>query len=431
MSGAEPRPWLRAAAYLCVLCPFFFLSYGFANWAAGLRSHVPSLVFGWESHIPFLVWTIVPYWSTDLFYGVSLFLCRDRRELDIHACRLLFVQLVSVSVFLALPLRFSFERPDTGGLFGAMFTALMGFDRPFNQAPSLHLGLITVLWAKYADHTRGLVRWMIRSWFALMAISTLTTYQHHFIDLPSGVWVGLLALAVFPDTAPARRFPASSDPRRFLLAVRYLLVTLVLVLLAWGIGGAAWLLLWPAGATAIVAGIYFVGRAELFRKCGGRIPRPMLALLGPYLVAAWLNSRNAPKTVELTPGVLLGRIPGRSEREKLGIASIVDLCAELPVDVQGVQYRGVPVLDLTVPSVEQIDAGVQALQAFAGSRPTLVFCALGLFRSATVAAAWLVACDEAVSVKEAVETVRALQPRVVLNPAAVARLVEWASRRIT
>ncbi|HEX2060639.1 MAG TPA: serine/threonine protein phosphatase, partial [Thermoanaerobaculia bacterium] len=118
------RPTLRAAAWLAFLGPFFFASYGFANWLASRRTNVGAVVFEWERAIPFLPWTIVPYWSIDLLYAISLFVCTTRRELDRHAQRLLFVQLVSVACFIFFPLRFTFERPRSEGLFGALFTAL-------------------------------------------------------------------------------------------------------------------------------------------------------------------------------------------------------------------------------------------------------------------------------------------------------------------
>ena len=62
----------RAAAWLVLLGPFFYLSYGLANHLAASRADVPSLVFDWERHLPFWAWTIFPYWSLNLFYGLSL-----------------------------------------------------------------------------------------------------------------------------------------------------------------------------------------------------------------------------------------------------------------------------------------------------------------------------------------------------------------------
>jgi len=117
--GLTPEhPWKRALAWLAFLGPFFFASYGLANWAASRRDLVGSVVFSWEREIPFLPWTIVPYWSIDLLYVLSLFLCATVRELDVHAKRLLCAQLVCVVCFLLFPLSFSVSRPPTDGFPG-------------------------------------------------------------------------------------------------------------------------------------------------------------------------------------------------------------------------------------------------------------------------------------------------------------------------
>ena len=134
--------WGRSLAWLMLLGPLFFLSYGFSNQLAAAKAVDHSIVFDWERHIPFLPWTIVPYWSIDLLYGLSFLLCRTRLEVDRHALRLLTAQIISVACFIAFPLHFAFERPQVDGFFGALFDALMDFDKPYNQAPSLHISLL-------------------------------------------------------------------------------------------------------------------------------------------------------------------------------------------------------------------------------------------------------------------------------------------------
>src|SRR5439155_15809062 len=132
---------------------------------------------------------------------------------------------------------------------------------------------------------------MMRGWMILIGLSTLTTFQHHFIDLPTGLWVGLVCLLLFPEEEPAPRSRPAPDSRRIGLGAAYLAGAILLAGAAFRIGGAALWLLWPAGALLIVAGIYGSGRPELFRKINGVMPPAMIALLAPYLAAAWLNSR--------------------------------------------------------------------------------------------------------------------------------------------
>ena len=217
MTATASIPWRRGLAWLLFLGPFFFLSYGFANHVAAERDVSDTLLFEWERGIPFIPWTIIPYWSIDLLYGLSFLLCRDKQQVDRHALRLLTTQIVSVSCFLLFPLHFSFERPAVDGFFGAMFDALMGFDKPYNQAPSLHIGLLVIIWARFAAATPRSYRWLVHAWTALIALSVLTTYQHHFVDIPTGALVGFLCLWLWPDSGRpplADWLPARVSDRR-------------------------------------------------------------------------------------------------------------------------------------------------------------------------------------------------------------------------
>ena len=143
----QARPWRRALAGSAFSARFFFASYGFANWLAAQRAHVGAIVFAWERAIPFLPWTIVPYWSIDLFYGLSLFVCTHATRAR-HATRrrLLTAQVVAVACFIAFPLRFASCGRRPAGSFGLLFAVLGSFDKPFNQAPSLHIALLCILW---------------------------------------------------------------------------------------------------------------------------------------------------------------------------------------------------------------------------------------------------------------------------------------------
>lgn len=417
------RPWRRALAWLALLGPLFFATYGFANTMAARRANVPSVVFDWESAVPFWPWTIVPYWSIDLFYAASLFVCRDRRELDTHALRLLTAQALAVACFLLWPLCFSFPRPEVEGAFGALFDLLYGFDKPFNQAPSLHIVLLVILWMRFARHAKQGWRWLLHGWFALIGVSVLTTYQHHFIDIPTGLLAGWLCVWMWPEGAapPWRSAAWARDPVRWRLAWRYAAGSASCVALAWSLRGAALWLLWPAVSLLLVAANYaLLGAAGFQKRADGRIATAACWLFAPYLLAAWINSRwwtrHAPQPVRVAGDVWLGRIPGRGERD--GFAHVVDVCAELPLRDRRPGDVVVPMLDLVAPSPDELRVAARAIEtACADGSRVLVYCALGYSRSAAAVAAWMLHSGRATSVEGAVAQVRRARAAVVLEDA--------------
>ncbi|PAT33554.1 serine/threonine protein phosphatase [Vandammella animalimorsus] len=451
-----PRPpglWRQALWRLLALAVLFYTSYGLANYAAEQRAlghwgsqGVGSVVFDWERHIPLWPWTIVPYWSINLLYALSLFVCRSRQELLTHWRRLLTVQAVAIACFLLWPLRFAWQRPAIDGVFGLLFDALMGFDKPFNQAPSLHIALLVVLWLLYGRHLQApWARWLLHGWFALIGLSVLTTWQHHFIDLPTGALLGLLAawLWPMPPMAHTATGPAPSDAARRRLARRYLggalaCTALAALLTSLGQPAALWLL-WPATALLLVAGHYARwGSAGFQKRPDGRHSTASRWLLAPYTLAAWLNrhwwTRRHPQPNAIAPGLWLGRMPARPGPElPPQCAALIDLCAELPcpraVHRQLAHYTALPWLDLLIPTAEQCLQAADAIEAARRQAPgqaVLVCCALGYSRSAMAVAAWLLRYGHAASPAAAVARLQAARPQAVLHASHRAVLAQLA-----
>lgn len=420
----EPALLKPAVLWLLLLAPLFFSTYGFATWVTSQRDDVGTLVFAWESHMPFLAWTIVPYWTIDLLYGLSLLLPNSRDELKRHAMRLLTAQVIAVSCFLLWPLTFTFPRPEMDGVFGWMFDVLAGFDRPFNQAPSLHIALLVVLWVCYQRHLQGFWRWLMHGWFALIGVSVLTTYQHHFVDVPTGALAGWLCVWLWPldRPSPLRSARLTRDPARLRLALRYGLGAALFFGLAFFYGGAWLWLIWPAVAVLMVALNYLAFGASGFQKReDGRLSPAVRWLLAPYLAAAWINSRvwtrKHPQPDQVADDVWLGRIPTSAELRDTSFNAVLDLCAELSMDSSVIAYRTLPVLDLSAPTAEQCLTAAQTIEHLRQHGPVLVCCALGYSRSATAVAAWLLHSGRADSVDAAIARIRHARPGVVLHPA--------------
>ena len=413
--------WWRSIAWLLFLGPFFFLSYGAANeWAAGLEQ-VASIRYDWERAIPFMPWTIVPYWSIDLLYGLAFLFCRSVRAVDRLALRLLAVQLVSVACFVLFPLRFGGGQPEVVGVFAPLFAALRAFDQPFNQAPSLHIGLLVVIWAQFARHSPPRWRVLIHAWALLIFVSVLSTWQHHFIDLPTGALVGALALWLWPDEseAPLAGFRLTRDAERRQLAARYAAASAVFALPA--LAGGAWLWsLWVSLSLALLSLIHLGPGSAGFQKMHGRHSVAVRMLLAPYLLAARINprlwSRRRPDRDLISDEVWLGALPTRLEPINGRLPALLDLTAELPAPHNAAHYRNHAWLDLIPPQPAALAQAAHSIEALRAHGPVLVCCALGYGRSAAAVAAWLVLSGRAPDATEAIVHIRARRPRIVLRP---------------
>lgn len=419
--GVQPGLWKRGALWLLLLAPLFFISYGQVNHFTATRTDVQSLVFAWEQRIPFVPWTIIPYWSIDLLYGISLLICTSRRELDRHALRLVAASLIACAGFLLFPLRFTFQRPATDGVAGLLFRQLEQFDLPFNQAPSLHIILAWLLWLRFRAHLSGRWQTALGAWFLLIGLSVLTTWQHHAIDVVSGLVVGVIISYLLPVSWNGRWRPGRPD---YALARRYgaasLLFFMAGFLLPYG-----WLLLWPALALAIVTCGYLGLRESVWQKNSrGRISLSAWLLLLPVIAGAHLSRRYFCRRLtpvsEITDGIAIGCWPVGPVTQ----ASVLDLTAEFNASAKskGSPCICYPLLDLTVPDRHQLLEAVAQLRALHQQHHSvLVHCALGLSRSALVVAAWLIT-ERGLSAAEAVDILRARRPEIVLSAAHIALL---------
>ncbi len=101
------------------------------------------------------------------------------------------VSLIGFTCFSLWPIEM--PRP-TAGVPSGMYGLLIRYDGPTNCFPSLHLALATFTACAVVVATdgrlRGLLRWILPIWIALIGFATLATKQHYFVDLPAGIVLG-------------------------------------------------------------------------------------------------------------------------------------------------------------------------------------------------------------------------------------------------
>lgn len=363
----KTKPFLSQLAALVVVAAIFYASYGATNALASARANVPEIYFAWERAVPFWAWSIVPYWSLNLLYALGFFLCRDSRELARYVTQLLAAQIIATLFFIAFPLQMSWEKPAVSGFSGFLFASLATFDLPFNQAPSLHIILCVVVGAFYLRKARTVwLKAALVAWFALIGLSVLTTYQHHFIDIPTGLAAGCFVLLVRPMDGEPLRFAMAAEIARYKWAALYLgLAFLTLFMAIFGAkiwsSWALWLS-WASLSFALVAcGYAFLG-AGVFAKNGqGRHAAAAKALLFPYLCVARLNAlfwlRGRRLSDEILTGLYLGSVKQAGKFD-----AVLDLAAEFERPGGAQIYASLAMLDMITPGAAELKRGADELE---------------------------------------------------------------------
>jgi len=389
---AEPMSWFdRAKAllldrfflakfgwsvFLCFLGLFLYTGTNYLVYRRSLVAPIHAYYYRWEQYLPFVPLMVIPYWSIDPLYFFGPLICTSRRELYAHVKRMTAGIVVSCICFMLWPLREGFTRPEVTGISGWLFRRLMQVDRPFNMAPSLHIVEAALLWVIYARHTRGWLRLSVHVWFVLIYVSTVLTFQHHVFDIITGQLLAIILFYIFPDVPEGYEIVQSQKaPLNLRVGMRYAIGALILSLLTfrWG-----WPMVWPAMALAIMAIAYLALDHRVLRKCGPKLPASTRLILFPYLLGDWIAlmfyRRSGEAFTQIAPGVWIGRRLWPHEARALiavGVTSVLDLgaeCSESPI-LAKLDYRALPVLDLTVPpprvmreaaSLDRRDAGPNA-----------------------------------------------------------------------
>ena len=419
----RPSRWY-ALTCLLLVGALFYLSYGLSNVWAARHMPLPEISFAWERHIPFWAWTIVPYWSLNIFYALGFFLCQSRVALHRYMAQLLLAQVIAVSCFVLWPLQFSWVKPQADGVSGWLFASLAAFDQPYNQAPSLHI-ILTILvgrfywnyWSNYSTSWVPWVRMLWAAWLGLIALSVLTTYQHHFIDIPCGLAVGALIAWLFPNEEPypwQRPIRVTSAHGRW----QGLYWGMVVIFAALALQGGAWLwCVWPLLSCVLLAACYSgVGAVGLQKASTGVLQLGAFIILLPYLLVVRLNMafwlRGQAYFAMVVEDVAVGSVVAVHKFE-----AVVDVCAEYPVWHPPAHYVVQPMLDMAPPECDDLLRAVRALEDFRvqTQRPVLVCCALGYGRSVAVVVLWLLCYRRAADLASAVGLVRMARPRMVLS----------------
>ncbi|PQA95547.1 hypothetical protein B0A69_03965 [Chryseobacterium shigense] len=422
----ETRPTLKQQTYAFALCAFVFMTvYNFAAWYTSKSEKVPSFTFDFEKHIPFLPWSIIPYMTSVCFFCLVFFVCKNHEQLKVLTKRMLFTTIVAGACFILFPLRFSLTKPTTdGSIVDYSFQFLKMFDSPFNQSPSLHIAYALIFWTVFRNLKR--FRTFLMVWLIAVGISTLTTYQHHFMDILAGTVLAHLSFIIFPYRKHDFQY------RNFHVANFYFLSGWILIsasVLLDRFYSHLWLiLLWPAGMAIIIGYHYQKNTTHFLKDKNGKISLWKKVFYTPYrmiYLIFWKFLRKNKKPLEIVPRIYISSRPGREDLHYFEVTSnmlVYDLSAEME-EIQDLKkkssYHSVPFLDIgtldideTKKLVNEITENYRKLRA---DGKIVIHCTMGLTRSSVIG---ILVMKNILSLPldEAVDTMKGIHKEAVIHP---------------
>ncbi|KMQ59508.1 hypothetical protein ACM46_20705 [Chryseobacterium angstadtii] len=391
----ERRPQLKQQIFAFVSSALvFMIVYNFAAWYASEVEKVPSFVFDFEKYIPFLPWSIIPYMTSGIFFCSVFFLCKNQEQLKVLTKRMLFVTVAAGFFFILFPLKFSLPKPQVNAsILNVSFYFLKLFDSPFNQSPSLHIAYAFIFWTLFRELKRFRTLFML--WLIMLGISTLTTYQHHFIDILSGTILAHISFIIFPYRKNDFRY------RNFQVANFYFLSGWILVsaaLLLDKFSGHLWLIvLWLAAISMIIGYHYQKNRIHFLKNNNGKISLGRKVFYAPYLIIYWMFwkfLRKNKKPLEIAPRIYISSRPGREDLHFFKInpdTLVYDLSAEMEEipDLKNKSlYRSVPFLDIGTFDVNETRQLVAEITESYSNLPMegkiFIHCTMGFTRSSVI-----------------------------------------------
>jgi membrane-associated phospholipid phosphatase len=429
----EKRLKISQKIYALILCSVVFMMvYNYSAWHISKLENVPSFVFNFEKHIPFISWSIIPYMTSGLFFCSIFFFCKTKEQLTVLIKRMLFVTIIAGIGFLLFPLKFSLNKPEiNSSVLGTPFQFLGIFDSPFNQAPSLHIAYAFIFWSVFRNLKRGRIFLMI--WLILLGISTLTTYQHHLIDILTGAILAHITFIIFPYRKNDFQY-RNLQVANYYFLFGWIFLTISLLfdqfiiksdsILLWI---TLWIKLWITFMTALIGYHYQKNNIHFLKDKEGNISVVKTMFYAPYLLIYrifWKFLRKNRKPIEIVPNVYISSKPDKKNLIDFNVNKntfVYDLSAEIEETKslkENTKYRSVPFLDIGSFDIDETRKLLTEITNNYNNLPKggkiLIHCTMGFTRSSVIGIL-VIKNILSLSIEEAVTQMKILNKNAIIH----------------
>jgi membrane-associated phospholipid phosphatase len=148
-----------------------------------------------DQAVPFVPQTLWIYVSEYIFFPAVYITCKDLVNANKYLYSFAALWIISVAIF-TYPRDLFPLTQDLDALTHMTFSTLRVADNPSNCCPSLHVSSVFLSSFIFVDEQRKKFPFFF-GWASLIALSTLTTKQHYFIDIMTGLLMAIIMYWIF------------------------------------------------------------------------------------------------------------------------------------------------------------------------------------------------------------------------------------------
>jgi membrane-associated phospholipid phosphatase len=184
-----------------VFCVVLVVAVYFTNEIYALLNHGPAVLnlqTAVDRALPLVPIFVIPYDSLNYFVYASLilFLLFRAKIFESAACSMIGAWIVSYLFYFFLQSEVVRPAITGAGVLNDMIRAVYAGDNPYNDFPSLHTSISTIL-AIHWWRTDRRIGWPVAVWTALIVASTVLVKQHYVADVVLGLMLAFVMAAIF------------------------------------------------------------------------------------------------------------------------------------------------------------------------------------------------------------------------------------------
>ncbi len=207
----------------------------------------------------------------------------------------------------------------------------------------------------------------------------------------------------------------------------------------------SFILYWISASLAVISIAYLIKMPSIFRKnSDGRIPLYINVLLWPFIAGVYIYNGIArkldktPKIHEIDKGLFVATRLNTQDFISGNISdihAIVDMTAEFSALDWGstaldLDYLNIPTLDHQTPDLDSLQQAITWIDNHINDgNNVVVHCALGRGRSVFVAAAYLLAKNPDLTVREVLDNISSVRTQAGLNKKQLRRLTQYREQK--